>query len=81
LAKILAASATAALASYAVVTRFPGMAALALAIPLAAVVYLVMLRLTHALDEGDAVSLRSASSRMPAMLAAPVSGLLEWLAI
>ena len=81
LAKILAASAMAALASYAVVTRFPTMAAMALAIPLAAVVYLVMLRLTHALDAGDAVSLRSASSRMPAMLAAPVSGLLEWLAI
>jgi hypothetical protein len=56
-------------------------AALALAVPLAAVVYLAMLRLTHALDAGDAVSLRSASRRLPAAIGAPVSGLLEWLAI
>jgi O-antigen/teichoic acid export membrane protein len=81
LSKILLASAMAALASFAAITRFPTVAALALAIPLAAVVYLVMLRLTHALDAGDAVSLRSASDRMPALIAAPVAGLLEWLAI
>jgi O-antigen/teichoic acid export membrane protein len=81
LAKILAAAATAAVASYAIVSAFPSFAALALAIPAAAVVYLAMLRLTRALDAGDGVSLRSALDRMPAAFAASASGLLEWLAI
>jgi O-antigen/teichoic acid export membrane protein len=81
LGKILAAAAMAAVASYATITVFPTFAAIALAIPLAAAVYLAMLRWTRALDAADAVSLHSASSRMPAAVAAPVSTILEWLAI
>jgi O-antigen/teichoic acid export membrane protein len=81
LGKILLSALLSASASYLVVIRFPSFSAMALAIPVAAVVYLAMLRVTHALDEEDAVSLRSALERMPAPVSAPVSGLLEWLAI
>ncbi|PWT87515.1 MAG: hypothetical protein C5B56_10280 [Proteobacteria bacterium] len=81
LGKIFAAAATASLASYTIITLFPTFAAVALAIPVAAVVYLAMLRLTQALDAADAVSLRSVSSRMPAIVGAPSLRLLEWLAI
>jgi O-antigen/teichoic acid export membrane protein len=81
LSKILLSALFSASVSYFIITRFPSFSAIALAIPVAAVVYLAMLRLTQALDPEDAVSLRSALERMPAPVGAPVSVLLEWLAI
>ena len=79
LGKVLAAAFAAALSSFATLQRLPSVAALALAVPLAALVYVAMLRLTRALDAGDAQSLHYAFGRMPKPLAAPAAGLLEWI--
>lgn len=81
LAKILAASFAAALSSYTILSYLSNVPALALAIPVAVLVYLAMLRMTRALDPDDVRSLRSALERMPAVVSSPMSALLECLAL
>ena len=80
LGKILAAALVAALFSYSVMLLVPAIFSLIVAIPGAALLYLVMLRLTSALDSGDTQALSHAAGRSPVMVAVPLRGVLGWVA-
>lgn len=80
LGKILAAALVAALFSYSVILLVPAILSLAIAIPGAALVYVVMLRLTSALDSGDAQILHHAAAWSPAMVSVPLRSVLGWVA-
>jgi O-antigen/teichoic acid export membrane protein len=80
LACILFSSALAALCSYTIIIRTHGFGALAIALPAACAVYLMMLRLTSALHQEDIASLRNALARVPVGISWPFSGLLGWFA-
>ena len=79
LARILLSAGIAALCSYATITFLPDAAALIVALPFAAYVYLRMLRATRALEPEDLQSIRNALIRIPSSASAPMDELLGWL--
>jgi O-antigen/teichoic acid export membrane protein len=81
LGKILLAAMVAALCSYTSVSLVPSVVVLPVAVLLAGIVYLLMLRVVRVLEADDERSLRHALDRMPALLSSPLSCLLGWLVI
>ena len=81
LAKILFASVIAALCSYAIISHAQSVMALAVAVPIASCVYLLLLWITRALEGEDVQCIRNALSRLPVTLSAPLSALLGGFAV
>jgi O-antigen/teichoic acid export membrane protein len=81
LAKILFASAAAALCSYFTISYAHHVLALVVAVPVASCVYLMLLRMTRPLEADDVQSIANALDRMPRTVSLPLSGLIGWIAL